>query len=72
MTCLLAANTGTCDATDVVCLCHSDAFIQSTTQCFYGACTGDQLEQALAAGREGCAAVVRLPFALSPSPWRWR
>jgi hypothetical protein len=60
--CITGADTGTCGS-DNVCLCNSPAFVTSTTQCIQSACTGEDRENAEAAARALCAAVVR---SLSP------
>ncbi|KAG2340382.1 hypothetical protein BDR05DRAFT_890056 [Suillus weaverae] len=56
--CLTNANYGNCSSTDNNCLCHSQAFINSTTSCIQASCTGSDLTNAEAASQSLCAAVV--------------
>ncbi|ETW77564.1 hypothetical protein HETIRDRAFT_248180, partial [Heterobasidion irregulare TC 32-1] len=56
--CLTSADFGSCSQTDLQCLCTSSSFISSTTQCIESSCTGSDLDQAEAAARSGCAAIV--------------
>ncbi|KAI0057997.1 hypothetical protein BV25DRAFT_1919699 [Artomyces pyxidatus] len=55
--CLENADLGSCAFTDLTCLCNSPSFIDSTTVCIYGACSGADLAQANAAAQEACATV---------------
>ncbi|KAL1948415.1 hypothetical protein VTO73DRAFT_12490 [Trametes versicolor] len=55
--CLQAADFGTCDPLDDACLCKSSDFINSTTTCIAGACSGNDLLQAEAAAQSACEAV---------------
>ncbi|KAG2124658.1 hypothetical protein DEU56DRAFT_892969 [Suillus clintonianus] len=56
-TCLENADYGNCSSTDDTCLCHSQAFINSTTTCIQASCTGSDLTNAEAASQSLCAAV---------------
>ncbi|KAH9929087.1 cytochrome P450 [Epithele typhae] len=58
--CLTGADFGTCDPLDDGCLCNSSSFVNSVTTCIETACTGSDLENAEAAARQLCLAVVRL------------
>ncbi|KAG2159469.1 uncharacterized protein EDB93DRAFT_1115887 [Suillus bovinus] len=55
--CLTNADFGNCSETDDNCLCHSEAFINSTTSCIQTSCTGSDLTNAEAASQSLCAAV---------------
>ncbi|KAG2357901.1 hypothetical protein BDR07DRAFT_1222942, partial [Suillus spraguei] len=55
--CLTNADFGNCSETDDSCLCHSQAFINSTTTCIQASCTGSDLSNAEAASQSLCAAV---------------
>ncbi|KAG1724648.1 uncharacterized protein EDB91DRAFT_1350986 [Suillus paluster] len=55
--CLANADYGNCSSTDDSCLCHSTAFINSTTTCIQASCTGSDLTNAEASSQELCAAV---------------
>ncbi|KAG1792029.1 uncharacterized protein HD556DRAFT_1382354 [Suillus plorans] len=55
--CLTDADFGNCSSTDDNCLCHSQAFINSTTTCIHASCTGSDLTNADAASQSLCAAV---------------
>ncbi|KAG2040395.1 hypothetical protein BDR03DRAFT_948625 [Suillus americanus] len=55
--CLTNADFGNCSSTDDSCLCHSQAFINSTTSCIQASCTGSDLTNAEAASQSLCAAV---------------
>lgn len=59
--CLVNADLGNCSATDNVCLCKSQAFVNSTTACIENACTGADLANAEADAEAICASVV-CPF----------
>ncbi|KAI0048646.1 hypothetical protein FA95DRAFT_1557721 [Auriscalpium vulgare] len=66
--CLTSADFGSCDQTDLTCLCNSSAFITSTTQCIQSACTGTDLSNAEAAARSECEAVgVTLTSSVPPA-----
>lgn len=56
--CLVGADLGGCDPTDNLCLCNNQVFIQTTTACIEGACTGDDLAAAEATAEALCASVV--------------
>ncbi|KIK48523.1 hypothetical protein CY34DRAFT_68132, partial [Suillus luteus UH-Slu-Lm8-n1] len=58
VSCLQNADYGNCASTDDSCLCHSQAFINSTTSCIQASCTGSDLTNAEAASQSLCAAVV--------------
>ncbi|KAG2757217.1 hypothetical protein P692DRAFT_20377503 [Suillus brevipes Sb2] len=58
--CLKNADYGNCASTDDSCLCHSQAFINSTTSCIQASCTGSDLTNAEAASQSLCAAGVTL------------
>ncbi|KAG0699426.1 hypothetical protein DFH29DRAFT_936956 [Suillus ampliporus] len=55
--CMINADFGNCASTDDSCLCHSQAFINSTTTCIQSSCTGSDLTNAEAASQQLCAAV---------------
>ncbi|KAG1744817.1 hypothetical protein EDB19DRAFT_1874378 [Suillus lakei] len=55
--CLTNADFGNCSETDDNCLCHSQAFINSTTTCIQSSCSGSDLTNAEAASQQLCAAV---------------
>ncbi|KAJ8596835.1 hypothetical protein M405DRAFT_928505 [Rhizopogon salebrosus TDB-379] len=55
--CITNADYGNCSSTDDTCLCHSQAFINSTTTCIQASCTGSDLTNAEAASQALCAAV---------------
>ncbi|KAG1838901.1 hypothetical protein DFJ58DRAFT_813253 [Suillus subalutaceus] len=55
--CLTDADFGNCSSTDDSCLCHSQAFVNSTTSCIQASCTGSDLTNAEAASQSLCAAV---------------
>ncbi|RDB17231.1 hypothetical protein Hypma_001870 [Hypsizygus marmoreus] len=50
-------DTGSCSATDNACLCRNEAFITKSTACIVDACTGDDLDTALAAAQALCKSV---------------
>ncbi|EDR04189.1 uncharacterized protein LACBIDRAFT_304862 [Laccaria bicolor S238N-H82] len=56
-TCIASADLGGCSATDNACLCKSTAFVDSTAACIETACTGSDLQAAIAAAEALCAAV---------------
>ncbi|KAI0357019.1 hypothetical protein OH77DRAFT_1519923 [Trametes cingulata] len=56
-TCLVSADFGSCDPQDDSCLCKSQSFISSVTDCITKACQGDQLQQAEQAAQAACASV---------------
>ncbi|TFY76894.1 hypothetical protein EWM64_g7115 [Hericium alpestre] len=56
--CLASANFGSCGTTDLKCLCASNDFISSVTNCIVGACQGSDLTNAEGAAQSECAAVV--------------
>ncbi|OJT05930.1 hypothetical protein TRAPUB_3220 [Trametes pubescens] len=72
ISCIQNADFGTCDPVDDACLCKSDAFVQGTTTCIAGACSGSDLQQAESAAQSACEAVgVTLssaPAATSTAP----
>ncbi|KAJ7764614.1 hypothetical protein DFH07DRAFT_770460 [Mycena maculata] len=55
--CLANPDLGGCTAGDDTCLCNNDVFVSSTFSCIEAACTGDDLEQAIAGAASLCAAV---------------
>ncbi|KAI0767335.1 hypothetical protein C8Q74DRAFT_1219245 [Fomes fomentarius] len=55
--CLTGADFGSCDPLDDSCLCNSQPFVSSVTNCIVGACQGDDLTNAEAAAQGLCAAV---------------
>ncbi|KAH9854536.1 hypothetical protein C2E23DRAFT_858262 [Lenzites betulinus] len=55
--CLASADFGSCDPSDDNCLCHSAAFINSTTTCITSSCSGDDLKTAEAAAQSACLSV---------------
>ena len=59
ISCLQNADLGSCSATDNVCLCNNQPFIDSTTACIENACSGDDLANAEAFAVAICESVVR-------------
>ncbi|KAH9903356.1 hypothetical protein C8Q73DRAFT_49714 [Cubamyces lactineus] len=55
--CLLNADFGSCDPSDDNCLCHSQGFVSSVTNCVVTSCSGADLTQAETAAQQACAAV---------------
>ncbi|KAI0332236.1 hypothetical protein GY45DRAFT_1335719 [Cubamyces sp. BRFM 1775] len=55
--CLLNADFGSCDPVDDNCLCHSQSFVSSVTNCVVTSCSGADLQQAEAAAQQACASV---------------
>ncbi|KAI0657538.1 hypothetical protein C8Q70DRAFT_271135 [Cubamyces menziesii] len=55
--CLLNADFGSCDPVDDNCLCHSQSFVSSVTNCVVTSCSGADLTQAETAAQQACAAV---------------
>ncbi|CAL1709734.1 unnamed protein product [Somion occarium] len=55
--CIANAETGSCTADDLGCLCNSSAFISSTTSCIISSCNADDAERAEAVARQFCATV---------------
>ncbi|KAF5350713.1 hypothetical protein D9756_008564 [Leucocoprinus leucothites] len=55
--CITKADLGGCQATDNNCLCRSDTFLNSSTNCIGQTCKGQDLEDATAAARQLCAIV---------------
>ncbi|THU85128.1 hypothetical protein K435DRAFT_783425 [Dendrothele bispora CBS 962.96] len=55
--CLANADTGNCVASDNACLCRSQSFVDSTTQCIESSCSGNDLQTALTDAQMLCAAV---------------
>ncbi|EIM87111.1 uncharacterized protein STEHIDRAFT_120844 [Stereum hirsutum FP-91666 SS1] len=55
--CLASADFAGCDSSDLTCLCNSSTFVDSTTECIAGACSGDDLTQADNAAVSECEAV---------------
>ncbi|KIJ98605.1 hypothetical protein K443DRAFT_9038 [Laccaria amethystina LaAM-08-1] len=56
-TCIANADLGGCSATDNTCLCKSSTFVTSTATCIESSCKGDDLDAAIAAAEQLCAAV---------------
>ena len=56
--CITNANLDGCSATDDVCLCNDQTFVNSVTNCIVNACTGADLANAVATAEALCAAVV--------------
>ncbi|KZV64000.1 hypothetical protein PENSPDRAFT_669323 [Peniophora sp. CONT] len=57
-TCLVNPDLGGCDsATDLTCVCHSQTFIDSTSECIAKSCSGSDLDQANETARQACLAV---------------
>jgi len=57
--CLENADLGSCSAQYNVCLCSNRAFVNSTTICIEGACTGADLTNAELLARDICQSVAR-------------
>ncbi|KAF8216273.1 hypothetical protein K438DRAFT_1953235 [Mycena galopus ATCC 62051] len=55
--CLANPDLGSCDASNLTCLCNSSAFVQGTFQCIQAACKGTDLEQAIQLAAETCQSV---------------
>ncbi|RDX45821.1 hypothetical protein OH76DRAFT_1420542 [Lentinus brumalis] len=55
--CLTGADFGSCDPLDDSCLCNSQAFVSSVTDCITGACQGNDLVTAESAAQQLCLAV---------------
>ncbi|KAH7910722.1 hypothetical protein BJ138DRAFT_1152258 [Hygrophoropsis aurantiaca] len=55
--CLAEANYGGCNSDDDTCLCNSQVFIQSSTQCIQQTCTGSDLTTAESDAQQLCLAV---------------
>ncbi|KAF9531171.1 hypothetical protein CPB83DRAFT_762026, partial [Crepidotus variabilis] len=58
--CIASADYGTCQQTDIKCLCTSNAFVAGTTACIQSKCTGDDLTKAQTVATGLCSSVVRL------------
>ncbi|KAI0697623.1 hypothetical protein C8T65DRAFT_525472, partial [Cerioporus squamosus] len=54
--CLANADFGSCDPLDDSCLCKSQAFVSSVTDCITGACQGSDLQAAESAAQQLCLA----------------
>ncbi|KAJ6518602.1 hypothetical protein C8R45DRAFT_327 [Mycena sanguinolenta] len=55
--CLANPDLGNCGASDLTCLCNSNAFVQGTFQCIQAACSGTDLEQAIELAAATCQSV---------------
>ncbi|TRM67217.1 hypothetical protein BD626DRAFT_566240 [Schizophyllum amplum] len=55
LTCIATASTEGCDSTDTACLCASQTFISSTTQCVQSTCSSEDVETSLADAEAICA-----------------
>ncbi|ETW77657.1 hypothetical protein HETIRDRAFT_151984 [Heterobasidion irregulare TC 32-1] len=53
--CLTSANFGSCNTSDIGCLCSSSAFIDSVAQCIQSGCSGTDVQKALSAAQTECA-----------------
>ena len=64
--CITNADIGTCDPSDLGCLCKDQNFIASTTQCIISSCDAADIQTAEAVARQFCETVVCLfPFFLT-------
>ncbi|KAL5478509.1 hypothetical protein ACEPAI_2693 [Sanghuangporus weigelae] len=64
LTCIANADLGGCAATDNVCLCESQKFVNSTETCFDRECEAQDLEDAGAFVKATCKSVgVTIPTA---------
>ncbi|KAF5325447.1 hypothetical protein D9619_010044 [Psilocybe cf. subviscida] len=63
--CTMSADFGGCAPTDNHCLCTNQAFVSSTTTCVQKACTGTDLQNALAFSRDLC---LKVGVTLTASP----
>ncbi|KAK7436690.1 hypothetical protein VKT23_018945 [Stygiomarasmius scandens] len=69
MPCVASADTGSCVPTDNSCLCRSESFVNSTTECIESSCSGNDLQAALSGAQQLCAAVgVTLTSTPTPTP----
>ena len=66
-TCIANADLGGCQMGDDSCLCHNEAFINSTTTCIQSTCTGQDLQTAEYDAQQLCLAVDVTLTASSPS-----
>ncbi|KAI0033014.1 hypothetical protein K488DRAFT_85311 [Vararia minispora EC-137] len=80
--CLVNPNLGGCSsASDLTCVCNSNVFISSTSQCFNQHCSGADLDQANQTAQQACLAAgvtltsapsgassTPVPSATSPAP----
>ncbi|TDL27907.1 hypothetical protein BD410DRAFT_781822 [Rickenella mellea] len=55
--CIAKADFGSCLSSDTACLCKFQPFVDSTTQCIATTCQGQDLQNAITAAQELCAAV---------------
>ncbi|EKM78263.1 hypothetical protein AGABI1DRAFT_85926 [Agaricus bisporus var. burnettii JB137-S8] len=58
LVCITQADSSDCKATDNVCLCNKERFLVSFIRCINLFCQGGDIETALNAGNQLCAAIV--------------